>query len=183
MADDRNEFGMPEQTGPGIGSNEPFTGSTGGYGDVAGGGFGEPAEQGREDLGGRTQELGEEVQDRARELGEEVQDRARELGDKARERAEDVADRGRMRAASGLDRLGNRLDEQAHEMEERGGVARRAGQVASRGGEALHESADYMRTHDLGAIRDDLTDEIRTHPLRSVGIALGAGYLVGRLLR
>jgi ElaB/YqjD/DUF883 family membrane-anchored ribosome-binding protein len=48
---------------------------------------------------------------------------------------------------------------------------------------AVDVSSDYLRTHDLDEMRGDLEREIRTHPLRSIALALGAGYVLGKLLR
>jgi ElaB/YqjD/DUF883 family membrane-anchored ribosome-binding protein len=68
-------------------------------------------------------------------------------------------------------------------MEQAGGVQQRAGHVAVRAGEALDSGAEYLRSHDPDEMRDDLERSIRERPLLSVGIAVGAGFLLARLLR
>ena len=70
-----------------------------------------------------------------------------------------------------------------------GGVAERGKErlyeAAERGrdrvAERLSSGADYLRTNDVDVMRRDLIDEIRAHPLRSTAIAVGAGYLLGRI--
>lgn len=89
----------------------------------------------------------------------------------------------RNRVASQLESIGDRIEERARDMEQAGGVQRRAGQAALRASEAIDESAEYIRSHDMTEMRDDLERAIRDRPLVSVGIAIGAGFLIGRLLR
>jgi hypothetical protein len=71
-----------------------------------------------------------------------------------------------------------------------GGVAERGKErlldAAERGrdrvAERLTSGAEYLRTNDVDVIREDLIAEIRAHPLRSTAIAVGAGYLLGRII-
>jgi ElaB/YqjD/DUF883 family membrane-anchored ribosome-binding protein len=85
--------------------------------------------------------------------------------------------------AGQLENMGDRLEERGRSMEDAGGVQRRAGQAAVRASEALDSSAEYIRSHDMGEMRDDLERAIRERPLFSVGMAVGAGFLLARLLR
>jgi ElaB/YqjD/DUF883 family membrane-anchored ribosome-binding protein len=96
--------------------------------------------------------------------------------------AAEAGDHPREKAAAGVDRLGDRLHERAREMESRGGLQQKVAGPMHRAGDAADNAAEYVRTHDLGEVRDDLEQQIRAHPLVSVGIALGAGYLLGRIL-
>jgi hypothetical protein len=79
---------------------------------------------------------------------------ARERG---RERIYHAAGRGKERLAEAIDNTATRLDDR------------------------LYGSADYLRNSDVEVIRDDLIDHIRQRPLLSAGIALGAGYMVGKV--
>ena len=45
------------------------------------------------------------------------------------------------------------------------------------GTQATHPAIRWMRERDF-----DLTDEIREHPLRSIALALGAGYLLSKIV-
>lgn len=94
-----------------------------------------------------------------------------------------AAESGRNRVAGQLERMGERLAERGRDMERAGGVQRRASRVAARASEALDSGAEYIRSRDPQEMRDDLERSIRAKPLLSVGIALGAGFLLARLLR
>jgi ElaB/YqjD/DUF883 family membrane-anchored ribosome-binding protein len=114
---------------------------------------------------------------------EEGRERVGEAVESGKERVGDAVDSGRHRIADQLETLGDRLEDRGRGMEDSGGIQRRAGHVALRAGEALDTGADYIRSHDVGEMRDDLERAIRDRPLFSVGVAVGAGFLLGRLLR
>lgn len=91
-------------------------------------------------------------------------------------------DESRNRVAGGLDRVSSMLDDQARTLEQRGGVAGRAAGVARTASSALESGAEYVRNQDVDAIKEDLAGRIRENPLMSVGIALGAGFIISRIL-
>jgi hypothetical protein len=76
--------------------------------------------------------------------------------EKGRERLYTAAGRGKERLAEAIDNTATRLDDR------------------------LYGGADYLRNQDVEVIASDLVEQIRKRPLLSAGIALGAGYLVGK---
>jgi hypothetical protein len=100
-----------------------------------------------------------------------------------RERIGDVVHAGRTRLADQIQRVSDRLHERARHMEQTGGVQGRASHLALRASETIDRGADYLRSHEVEDMRDDLEDAIRHRPLLSIGIAAGAGFLLARLLR
>ncbi|HEX6559958.1 MAG TPA: hypothetical protein VF021_10860 [Longimicrobiales bacterium] len=87
--------------------------------------------------------------------GREAWQTARERG---RERLNDAAARGKTRLADSIENTATVLDDR------------------------LYGSAEYLRSRDVQVIRDDFVDTVRKRPLLSAGIALGAGYLIGKAL-
>ena len=66
------------------------------------------------------------------------------------------------------------------------GTDRAAGpraRMQARAQKAVEVSRDYLREHDVEEMRSDLEREIRAHPIKSLAIALGAGYVLGRMFR
>ena len=55
--------------------------------------------------------------------------------------------------------------------------------LQARASRAVEVSTDYLREHDLDEMRSDLEREIRAHPIKSIAIALGAGYVLGRIFK
>jgi ElaB/YqjD/DUF883 family membrane-anchored ribosome-binding protein len=155
--------GMGGSTGGGLGGS-----TTGGYGGSSYG------------TGGTT--AGESAFDRD-DGASSIRERGEEMLDEGRERISHAADQGRSRVAGKLEEFGDRLEERGREAQYRGGLQGRAGQAALRASGALDDSAEYLRSHDVDDMRDDLERQIRHRPLMSVGVALGAGFLLARILR
>jgi len=90
--------------------------------------------------------------------------------------------RPRDRVADRVDRMGDALERRALEMELQGGIKAKAAPAVRRASRAADVSAAYVRENDVKDMRNDLENSIREHPLRSMAIALGAGYLLARIL-
>ena len=54
--------------------------------------------------------------------------------------------------------------------------------TATRIDDRLYGSAEYLRSTEIEVMRDDFVAAVRKRPLLSVGIALGAGYLIAKAL-
>lgn len=98
------------------------------------------------------------------------------------DRVAEQASQARQNVASGINRMGDKLDEVADNLSQRGDMGARAGSVVRGASDALDGSAEYIRTSSLGQMRDDLTNQIRAHPLLSMGAAIGAGFLLSKIL-
>lgn len=90
-------------------------------------------------------------------------------------------DRGRTKLAGGMDRLGDRLERKGRSFEKGDGFKRKGGRAIERAGQKFERGAEYLRTHPVDQIRSDAQFKIRERPLTTVAVALGAGYLLGRI--
>jgi hypothetical protein len=88
----------------------------------------------------------------------------------------------RDRVADRVDRVGDALERRALELELQGGIKAKAAPAVRRVSRAADVSAAYVRENDIEDMRADLETSIREHPLRSMVLALGAGYLLARIL-
>jgi ElaB/YqjD/DUF883 family membrane-anchored ribosome-binding protein len=167
--------GSGTASGVGSGFSSAAAGSAGSGAGTSG--FGDDAHGARE----KAHEFADRAKDQAHELADRTREKAGELADEGQERAMHAAEQGRTRLADGISRLSERLEESARTLDDQGGVGVRAGTVVHRTSDALESSADYLRSHDLPMIRDDVVDQIRERPLFACGIALGAGFLLGSM--
>lgn len=131
-----------------------------------------------EALGQAAGEAKERAKDAAGQLSERAQDALGSLPDKARE----VAGSARERAGETAVNMGSKMSDLASTIRERapqeGYVGRAAGAVADQleaGGQYLQERGVEEMLADLGAV-------IRNHPLPSVLVVLGVGYLLGKAM-
>jgi hypothetical protein len=89
-------------------------------------------------------------------------------------------DTGREMAAEKLEGAAGAIREKAGYLEEGSG---RVGRIADRTATGMTATADYLRSHDVSAMWDDVTRFLRRHPAESVAAALVIGLLAGRAMR
>lgn len=91
--------------------------------------------------------------------------RARRMGNQAAERVSRGVDSASSRVGDGLASTAS-------------GLQRAAGGVAER----LEGAGRYLRESDARTMGSDLTEVIRNHPKAAIGVGLGLGFLLGRML-
>jgi hypothetical protein len=47
----------------------------------------------------------------------------------------------------------------------------------------MESSAEWLRDADLDKLKEGVEKQVKEHPARSLLVALGAGYLIGKALR
>ncbi len=133
----------------------------------------------------KVRELGGAARERAqqtvREVGskarERTQERVREVGGRARERVNVQLEDGRERIATRIETAAESLKHQAEH-------ANRLQQEAEiRVAHGMEAAAGYLHNRHSEEVAGDPQGAIRRHPVRSLLIALLAGYLLVRILR
>lgn len=162
-------------------------GSAGGYGSqgTSGSGIADRAESKGEELKDKAQN----AQEKAREGWGDAKEKAREGWDKTH----DKAGEWKMSLADKLEEGARRLRREKPSISESGigtdgsGVARQADErmdnVANSVAGGMENSARWLREHDLEGVRTDVERQVRENPARSLLIALGVGYIVGKAFR
>ncbi len=101
----------------------------------------------------------------------------------ARRGVKEMPMRMRSAAGNGLESAAAAADRVGDWAAERGGTVGKAGPVARDVAGGLERAARYVRTTDFGAMRRDAEHQVKRHPLRAALIAVGVGFLVGRIMR
>ena len=114
----------------------------------------------------------------SRDLGEP----SRGMAERVSRQASQTLESGRQNVAGGMGRMGDKLDHVAGNLSRHGELGARAAGMVRGASDVLDSGADYVRSSSLIDIRDDLTKQIRSHPLLSMGVAIGAGYLLSKIL-
>ncbi len=107
---------------------------------------------------------------------------SRDMAERVWQQASPSLESGKQNVASGMSRMGDKLDNVASNLSQHGEMGARAAGVVRGASDALDSGANYVRSSSLGDIRDDLTSQIRSHPLLSMGVAIGAGFLLSKIL-
>jgi hypothetical protein len=131
-------------------------------------------------------------------------DRARDLAGNAQERLADVASTVRDRAGQAKNSLADALETGAEKLRARAsGTQGESGQLAGATGSSsvaiesdgrvagaanrvaggMDATADWLRQADLDGLRASVEQQVKEHPGRTLLIAAGLGYLLGKALR
>ncbi len=103
--------------------------------------------------------------------------------DDMKRHAAESSTRGFEHFADRLDEVAERIDRIASDRLHGTGRGQRAADAAHSTAGWIAGVSDYMRGTDLEELRSDLEDQVRRSPLRSVLIAVGAGWLLGKIIR
>jgi hypothetical protein len=112
--------------------------------------------------------------DKMRETASEMKNRASDLGRSAGARMEE----GRRSAAGALDRAADALHRKAENL-----PGQRSADLAHTTADKLHNTAHYLRDHDLRDMMGDFENVVRRRPGQALLGALAVGFLVGRAIR
>lgn len=102
--------------------------------------------------------------------------------DQAKEKAAELRSTVADKLHSGADQV----RERSASMEIRGvspEARERIGRAGQRVAEGMDTTADWVRTADAQKVKAGIEEQIRTRPGRSLLIALGLGFVIGRLLK
>jgi ElaB/YqjD/DUF883 family membrane-anchored ribosome-binding protein len=109
-----------------------------------------------------------------------VSQRAQEAASGSVERAQDLASSARERAGETLANVGGKMSDLAGTIRDRapqeGYVGQAAGMVASQ----LEAGGHYLQERGIEEMFTDLGAVIRNHPLPSLLVILGIGYMLGK---
>lgn len=134
-----------------------------------------------------------------------IGDRARNIAGSAQEKLADAGSTVRERAGHMKDSLADALDAGADKLRRRGAAgamgdsgtlagATGAGstaidsdgkmsQVTNRVAGGMSATADWLRDADLDGLKSGLERQVKDHPGRTLLVAVGVGYLLGKALR
>jgi hypothetical protein len=164
----------------GYGGTSDLGGSTGGFGATSGGGstggFGGTTGSDA-GLGDRARNVANTAQDRLTDVSSTVRDRAGQAKNSLADALEAGADR--LRSRSGQQLAGATGYGEGSATTEGGRVAEIGQRVAG----GLQSSADWLRETDLDGLRQGVERQVRDNPGRTLLIAVGLGYLLGKAFR
>lgn len=129
---------------------------------------------GRESLGGgssRIEQRAEDMKESARDKLGATREKAYNLRSTLADKLEQGADKLRHKAAN------TTVTEVGADTERK---ARKASDKVASG---MENTADWLRNADVDSVKSGLENQVRSNPGRTLLVALGLGYVVGRLFR
>ena len=127
-----------------------------------------------------------------------IADRARDMAGTAKDKLADVGSSVREGAGNAKNKLADALESGADKLRQRGGrgqFSAAAGtadvsvsgdgvsNVSDRVATGMQATADWLRDADLDSLREGVERQVKEHPGRSLLIAVGLGYVLGKAFR
>ena len=125
-------------------------------------------------------------------------DRARDLAGNAKDKLADVGSSVRQGAGTAKDKLADALESGANKLRQRSGGGQLStstgtadvsvsgdgvSQVTDRVAGGMQATADWLRDADIDSMRTGIERQVKEHPGRTLLIAVGLGYLLGKAFR
>jgi len=197
---ERNDFpsegSTPSQSGAGAGSGFGSTGNIGNTGNTLGSqGYG-AGTAGSTDASTASQSGSQShgFADRARDVAGTAQDKLADVGSTVRDRAGNLKDSLANALDTGADRLRRQAGssgssgQQLAGATEGGSVAidatnSRIAPVATKVAGGMEATAGWLRETDLDSLKTGIERQVKEHPGRTLLVAVGLGYLLGKAIR
>ncbi len=140
---------------------------------------------GRESLGGGSGSMGQRAED--------MKEAARERFDATKETAREKLDATKERAYNLKTTLADKLEQGAEKLRHKASTTtmtevgadteKKARKASDKVASGMESTADWLRNADVDSMKSGLENQVRTNPGRTLLVALGLGYVVGRIFR
>lgn len=149
---------------------------------------GERIERGIDRAVDRSEEVSEGLADRARSIAGSTQDRLADVGSSVRERASDLKDSLADALDSGASKLRSRASGSSSSFVGEGGTVAaghdgRMAEISNNVAGGMSSAASWLRGADIDSMKLGIEKQVREHPGRTLLIAAGLGYLIGKAFR
>ena len=133
--------------------------------------------------GNKAADIAQNTIDKVKQTADDLRSKdASEIVDDARAKAAEVGDAAASKVDSAMTATGEQMSTLAQTVRQNAPEGK-AGEVASKAADALDRGGEYLQTADLQMVRSDLERVIREHPIESLLVGVGVGYLVARATR
>jgi methyl-accepting chemotaxis protein len=119
------------------------------------------------------------VSDKAQQVASDVKDKAQQVADRAQDLGQQAADR----ADDATTTVGEKMTDVAQTIREKAPTSGPVANAADTAANTLERAGTYLQQQDLADMRADLEGVIRRHPIESLLVGLGVGYLLARSMR
>lgn len=127
--------------------------------------------------------VGQKASELASAVGEKARETASNLGHKAQEYASSAAGAAGARTDDALAAAGQGMSSLAGTIRQRAPQEGMLGTAAEYVAGGLEAGGDYLTEHGVRDIGEDVSRLVRQHPLPSLLVVFGLGYMFGRVLR
>ena len=131
----------------------------------------------------RTADKAHDTIDTARDKAADLANQAQRVGAQVADQAQKVGAQVADKADAATTTVGEKITDVAQTIRDKAPTSGPVADAADTAAETLERAGTYLREQDLSDIRADLEGLIRRHPVESLLIGLGVGYLLARSMR
>jgi ElaB/YqjD/DUF883 family membrane-anchored ribosome-binding protein len=132
---------------------------------------------------GSTQREFDRAAENAQSTMDTVRDKAEDVVDDVKDKASQVGNQVADKADAATTTVGEKMTDVAQAIRQRAPVSGPVADAADTAADTLQRAGTYLQEQDLADMRADLEGIIRRHPIESLLIGLGVGYLLARSMR
>jgi ElaB/YqjD/DUF883 family membrane-anchored ribosome-binding protein len=127
-----------------------------------------------------TKEKAEELKDQAKDSAGNISQRAQDMASNVTQRAQDLAAQARERAGEVMAGVGSKAHDLADTIRERAPQEGPIGRAANAVADQIEAGGAYISERGLNEMFSDVSTVVRNHPVPSIFVLLGVGFLMGR---
>ena len=113
--------------------------------------------------------------------GEQLRDQGQRVMAAAAERTREFAGKVEDRAGQAISSVGDKMSSFGENIRERAPKKGAVGSALNTVAESLESGGHYLSGRDVSEIKEDVTAVVRRHPVQSLWIGLGLGFIVGAM--
>jgi len=132
---------------------------------------------------GATERQLDRTADQAQNTIEKARDKVGDVAEDVKERATQVGSQVADRADAATTTVGERFTDAAQTIRQKAPTSGPLADAADTAADTLQRAGTYLQQQDLSDMRGDLEELIRRHPMESLLIGFGVGYLLARSTR
>jgi len=131
----------------------------------------------------KVQDTAHSFSERAGDVASNVAHRTGEVASNVAHRAGEMASTAGKKVDSGVSAAGCGMQSFADTVREHGPSAGMLGSATSAVADTIENTGEYLETHGLSGIAEDLTSLVRRNPIPALLIGIGVGFLIARATR
>jgi ElaB/YqjD/DUF883 family membrane-anchored ribosome-binding protein len=131
----------------------------------------------------QAQSTAENVRDKAQDVVSDVKDKAQDVVSDVKDKATQVSGQVADKADAATTTVGDKMTGVAQTIRENAPASGPLANAADTAADTLQRAGTYLQEQDLADMRADIEGLIRRHPMESLLIGFGLGYLLARGMR
>ena len=125
----------------------------------------------------------ENVRDKAQDVASDVKNKASQVGNQVADKASQVGSQVADKADAATTSVGEKMTDAAQTIRQSAPDSGPLAGAADTAADTLQRAGSYLQEQDLADMRADLENLIRRHPVESLLVGFGLGYLLARGMR